>query len=232
MKYWTGEYAAKGEYHKTLDPHWPYLPVYLVKIAFARKFLDQIDRTQRVLDAGCGEGILVNEYHQRGYNIIGMDLNYSSKLVFKGNILSSPYADETFDVIINLDVLEHMSFSDQEIAVREFARILKPGGFFFVSVPDLAHLLSRFSFLVRGDLIRTSEISRHPGDRPVREFVGLFRRHFHVRVRKGVFPTFPLISLLTVWNPSKVIGLHQLYNRLFALPGWCFLNIFLLEKKS
>jgi 2-polyprenyl-3-methyl-5-hydroxy-6-metoxy-1,4-benzoquinol methylase len=78
-----------------------------------------------------------------------MDLNYSSKLIFKGNILTTPFADENFDVIINLDVLEHMIFPQQESAVREFARILKPGGNFFVSIPNLAHLLSRISFLLR-----------------------------------------------------------------------------------
>jgi SAM-dependent methyltransferase len=232
MKNWTGEYAVKGEYHKTLDPYWPYLPVYLQKIALAKKFLDQIEPSKRILDAGCGEGVLVNEYHRRGYNIIGMDLNYSSQLIFKGNILTAPYANETFDVIINLDVLEHMIFPQQESAVREFARILKPGGFFFVSIPNLAHLLSRFSFLLRGQLIRTSEISRHPGDRPINEFMELLQSEFSIRKRTGLFPTFPVISLLTVWKPSKVVGLHRLYNRLLALPGWCFLNIFVCEKKT
>ena len=232
MKYWTGEYATKGEYHKTLDPHWPYLAVYLEKIAYARQFLDQIEPSQRILDAGCGEGILVNEYHRRGYNIIGMHLNYSSNLVFKGNILVPPYTDNTFDVIINLDVLEHLSFTDQEIALKEFSRILKPGGFFFVTIPNLAHILSRFSFLLRGELIRTSEISRHQGDRPIGEFIQLLQRDFLIKTRRGLLPTFPVISLLTAWKPSKVIGMHRFYNRLLANPGWCFLNIFVCRKNT
>jgi 2-polyprenyl-3-methyl-5-hydroxy-6-metoxy-1,4-benzoquinol methylase len=232
MKHWTGEYAAKGEYHKTLDPFWPYLPVYLEKVAFARKFLDRLDPSRRILDAGCGEGVLVNAYHQRGYNIIGMDLNYASRLVFKGDILCAPFDAETFDVIINLDVLEHMSFTEQERAVSEFSRILKPGGYFFVSVPNLAHLASRLSFIVRGKLIRTSDIARHPGDRPIHEFIQLLRRDFEIQQRKGFFPTFPLLSVLTVWRPSWVIGLHRLYNRFLALPGWCFLNTFICKKVS
>lgn len=29
MKYRQGEYAHKGDYHRSLDQDWPYLPVYL-----------------------------------------------------------------------------------------------------------------------------------------------------------------------------------------------------------
>ena len=58
----------------------------------------------------------------------------------------------------------------------------------------------------------------------------MFEKHFHIRWRKGIFPTFPMLSVLTVIRPSHVIGLHRLYNRLLAYPNWCFLNVFLLEK--
>lgn len=231
MKNWTGEYAVKGEYHKELNPFWPYLPVYLEKISIVRKLLDQVGSSHRILDAGSGEGILVSEYHQRGFNIIGMDLNYGSERVFKGNILNAPFANGVFDIILNLDVLEHMSFTEQERAISEFSRILRPGGYLIVSIPNLAHLASRLSFAITGKLIRTSFISRHPGDRPIEEFIQLLGKDFHIRQRKGIFPTFPLISFLTVWKPSKVIRLHRIYNRLLPIPGWCFLNVFLCEKK-
>ncbi|MBU1660846.1 MAG: class I SAM-dependent methyltransferase [Chloroflexi bacterium] len=230
MKYWTGEYVNKGEYHIELNPLWPYLPVYLEKIARVRKFLDQLNPSTQIMDAGCGEGVLVNEYHQRGYNIIGMDLNYSSERVLTGNVLNMPYADSTFDVIINLDVIEHFHFPQQELIVKEFARILKPGGNLFISIPNLAHLLSRLTFLVQGQLIRTSDISRHPGDRPMGEYLELLREHFHIRSRAGVFPTFPILSLLTKWKPARVVNLHRVYNKLLAYPNWCFLNMIVCEK--
>lgn len=230
MKHWTGEYVNKGEYHIELNPLWPYLPVYLEKIARVRKFLDHIDPSAQILDAGCGEGVLVNEYYQRGYNIIGMDLNYSSQRVLKGNVLNMPYADSTFDVIINLDVIEHFHFPQQEFIVKEFARILKPGGHLFISIPNLAHLLSRLTFLVQGQLIRTSDISRHPGDRPMGEYLELLRAYFHIQSREGIFPTFPILSLLTKWKPARVINLHRVYNKLLAYPNWCFLNMIVCEK--
>jgi len=41
-----------------------------------------------------------------------------------------------------------------------------------------------------------------------------------------------LKKISIVRKPSKVIGLHRIYNRLLTIPGLCFLNIFLCEKKE
>lgn len=40
----------------------------------------------------------------------------------------SEYADESFDVVVSCSVLEHLTAQDQETALREVARVLKPGG--------------------------------------------------------------------------------------------------------
>jgi predicted SAM-dependent methyltransferase len=179
---------------------------------------------------GCGEGVLVNEYRQAGYQINGMDLNYSSEFILQRNFLNSGLADNSADVIICTDVIEHLIFSDQEKAIAEFARILKPGGLALISVPNLAHLASRISFFFTGKLVRTSSIDRHPGDRPAGEYIKMLKKHFRITRRKGVFPTFPVISIFTVIMPSNVIWLHGIYNRLLGYPNWCFLNVFYLEK--
>lgn len=231
MKFREGEYANKGDYHRTLDSSWPYLPVYLEKMSNVRQFLDKINPKNHILDAGCGEGVLVEEYHQRGYSITGIDLNYSSDLVKKGSIVDIPYPDSAFDIVLNLDVLEHLAFMQQKNAIREFARVLKPNGLLFVSLPNLAHFASRLMFATSGKLIRTSEAERHIGDRPIGEFVVLLREYFNIQSRKGVFPTYPLLSLLTLWKPSKVIALHRFYNSVAAYPNWCFLNLMVCKKR-
>ena len=56
-----GEYAARGDYHRTPDPSWDYYPTYLAKLTAVRRYLDALPATTRVLDAGCGEGVLVDE---------------------------------------------------------------------------------------------------------------------------------------------------------------------------
>ncbi len=225
-----GEYAHRGDYHVHPEKDWPYLPVYLEKMAMARRFLDSCSPQDVIYDMGCGEGVLVNEYRQKGYRITGLDLNYLSEFIVQGDFLNSGLADASVDVILCLDVIEHLFFPQQERALAEFARMLKPGGRALVTVPNLAHLASRVAFFFSGRLVRTSSIERHPGDRPVAEYIRLIEKHFRIRQRKGFFPTFPVISMFTVIMPSSVIWMHRLYNRLLAYPNWCFLNAFVLEK--
>lgn len=227
----SGEYARRGDYHVTLEKDWPYLPVYLEKIKLARAFLDDRPKREVIYDMGCGEGVLVNEYRKAGYNITGMDVNYASETVIQRSFLNSGLDADSVDVIVCLDVIEHLIYSDQEKAIAEFARVLKPGGRALITVPNLAHLASRLSFLVTGKLVRTSGVDRHPGDRPVWEYIQLIGKYFKICRRVGLFPTFPLLSLLTLRYPSRVVWMHKLYNRLLGLPNICFLNVFYLEKK-
>lgn len=221
-----GEYDERGDYHRRLDPNWPYLPVYLEKMARVESYLNSLPKTSRIIDMGCGEGVLVDAYRQKGYEITGVDLNYESQYVMKGSILNTGLPAASFDVALCLDVIEHINFADQVQAVAEMARLLPPGGKLLFSVPNLAHLASRLSLLVRGNLIRTSTIERHPGDRPYGEYQKLLAPHFTVKKVRGLFPTFPVISFLTIWKPSKFVWLHRVYNRTLAYPGWCFLTIF------
>jgi len=232
MKNRSGEYAERGDYHVTLEKDWPYLPVYIEKMSLAHHFLDNCPKDTAIYDMGCGEGVLVNEYRKAGYAITGMDVNYASEFVMQRSFLDSGLPDRSVDVLTCLDVIEHLIYTDQEKAVAEFARVLKPGGRALISVPNLAHLASRASFLLTGKLVRTSGVDRHPGDRPVAEYMQLLEKDFIIRRRKGLFPTFPLLSILTVKMPSKVIWMHKLYNRILAFPNLCFLNVFYLERKS
>ena len=228
----SGEYAQRGDYHVNLKKDWPYLPVYLEKMKMAHAFLDNCSREDVVYDMGCGEGILVKEYRDKGYSITGMDVNYSSDAVIQRSFLTSELPDNSVDVLLCLDVIEHLIYTDQEKAIREFARILKPGGRALITIPNLAHLASRITFLFIGKLTRTSSVDRHPGDRPVGEYKDLFKEDFSIMQCKGIFPTFPILTILTVLAPSRFIWLHNIYNRFFAFANLSFLNVFYLEKNS
>jgi len=54
--------------------------------------------------------------------------------------LHGRYADNTVDVIYSSHSLEHLSIRDSAKALREWFRCLKPGGFLFLSCPDLGLL--------------------------------------------------------------------------------------------
>ena len=157
-----GEYAARGDYHRTLDPSWDYYPTYIAKLDAVRRYLNALPSSSRVLDAGCGEGVLVEEYAGR-LDITGVDANYSSARVTHGSVTALPFPDASFDRALCLDVLEHLAYEEQPRALAELFRVLRPGGELLVSVPNLAHLQSRIQFLLRGRLIRTASEYKHPG---------------------------------------------------------------------
>jgi 2-polyprenyl-3-methyl-5-hydroxy-6-metoxy-1,4-benzoquinol methylase len=226
----SGEYAARGDYHSAPDPSWDYYPTYLAKLAQVRAYLDHLPPGTRVLDAGCGEGVLVAEYAPR-LAIEGVDENYSSERVRRGNLLALPFDPGSFDRVLCLDVLEHLSYADQSAALAEIHRVLTSEGEAFVSVPNLAHLQSRVHFLVTGKLIRTASELKHPGDRPMAEYLRLFRSAgFDVTERRGIFPTFPVITHLIRRHPATLRWLHGFLTRLVPVPGWCLLNLLRLRK--
>jgi SAM-dependent methyltransferase len=228
----SGEYLERGDYHRRLDRKWRYYPIYVEKMRLLEQYLARFPREKTIVDLGCGEGVLVERLRARGYDIRGIDLHYESECVERGDITATGLAAGSVDLVLCLDVIEHLGFAEQELAVREIRRILKPGGTLVATIPNLAHLSSRLAFLFTGNLLRTSAIERHPGDRPVNEYKRLFRRHFELRRVRGIFPTFPLSSLLTLAFPAGMLWWHRILNRCCPYPNWCFLNVYFCEKPA
>jgi SAM-dependent methyltransferase len=225
-----GEYAARGDYHRAPDPTWEFYPTYIAKLAAVRRWLDGLPAETRVLDAGCGEGVLVDEYAGR-LRIEGLDPNYSSARVRSGSLTALPYDAGTFDRALCLDVLEHLTFEDQPRALAELHRVLKPGGAVLVSVPNLAHLQSRIHFLLLGRLIRTASEHKHPGDRPAADYIRLAERAgFTLAGRRGIFPTVPILTRFIRRHPQRLLPLHRLLTRLLPIPGLCLLNLLTFRK--
>ncbi|HEX8523542.1 MAG TPA: class I SAM-dependent methyltransferase [Tepidisphaeraceae bacterium] len=96
-----------------------------------------------VLDVGCGLGDVLSELDPR-YTLHGTDyakfnvgvanrrLAGKAKIT-QASIYDLPYTSNTFDVALCLEVLEHIE--DDARAVREIARVLKPGGILIAAVP-------------------------------------------------------------------------------------------------
>jgi SAM-dependent methyltransferase len=225
-----GEYAARGDYHRVLDESWDYYPTYIAKLEYVRRWLSALSGETRVLDAGCGEGVLVEEFAGR-LRIEGIDPNYSSGRVRTGSLMALPYEDGSFDRALCLDVLEHLTFDEQPRALAELCRVLRPGGELLVSVPNLAHLQSRVHFLLRGQLIRTASEHKHPGDRPVAEYIRLARSAgLQLTGQQGIFPTVPVVTRLIRRHPKRLMPVHKFLSRALPIPGWCFLNLLTFRK--
>jgi len=226
----SGEYSERGEYHLAIDKKWKYYPVYIEKMHLVRGYLAKC-KNLKILDIGCGEGVLVNEYRAKGYDISGIDLNFESSFIRRASILETGFPSESFDLVLCLDVIEHLNIGDQEKALIEINRILKPRGIFYATIPNLAHFASRLKFLFLGQLVRTSSIDRHTGDRPFNEFKILVGKYFEIEKTYGIFPTYPLIAIFTYMFPWAVLGWHRLYNKYLAFSSLCFLNFFETRKR-
>jgi hypothetical protein len=108
---------------------------------------------------------------------------------------------------------------------------VRPGGEVLVSVPNLAHLQSRVHFLLLGRLIRTAAEAKHPGDRPVSEYLEMAKRTgFRVVEHRGIFPTVPVLTRMIRRSPARLMPLHRALTHLLPVPGWCFLNLLRLER--
>lgn len=227
----AGEYATRGDYHRAPSPDWDYYPTYVAKLAFVKQYLEALPPATRVLDAGCGEGVLVEAYADR-LKIEGLDENYSSRFVRRGSLLALPYETASFDRVLCLDVLEHLSFADQPRALAELRRVVSPTGELLVSVPNLAHLQSRINLILRGRLIRTASELKHPGDRPLAEYRQLAERAgFDVVEVSGIFPTLPVVTPWIRRRPQSRAWLHRWLTRLMPVPGWCFLTLLRLRPR-
>lgn len=100
----------------------------------------------KILDIGCGNGRNLLPFAQRGFACVGIDTSkklrdyaterlreYPAVLVH-GNATELPFPDESFDGVIFLAVLHHLSPQYQKQALAELFRVLKPGGKAAISV--------------------------------------------------------------------------------------------------
>ncbi|MCJ7653805.1 MAG: methyltransferase domain-containing protein [Dehalococcoidia bacterium] len=230
-RYRGWEYATRGDYHRNLDPNWSYTPTYLRKMAFVRRQIRALGARMRILDAGCGEGVLLEEFKAQGFKIEGLDLNYESEYVRLGSILDMPYEDGTFDAVLLLDVFEHIGYADQPVALAEIHRVLRKGGKLITSIPNLAHWNSRFSMAFFGRLDRTDIETNHVGERPFAENRRLIQQTgFQIEQVKGVTLTVPVIYRRVICRrPAWFRWLHDLLEPL-AVPSLAMLDIFVCRK--
>lgn len=112
----------------------------------------------RLLDVGCGGGVLAEEFARMGPRVTGIDLSVESLQVARAHALGEslsidyraasaaelPFDSGSFEVVSCCDVLEHIPH--WEHAIAEVERVLLPGGLFLFDTINRT-LKSRVAFI-------------------------------------------------------------------------------------
>jgi len=111
---------------------------------------------KRILDAGCGVGMYVRHFQQLSQAVYGVELDKSRAVEAAGtsagivcaSVEALPFPDDTFDVVLSHEVLEHVG--DDRGAAEEALRVLRPGGRLVVFVPNRWWLFETHGVYWRG----------------------------------------------------------------------------------
>lgn len=113
-----------------------------------QRVLDLLDAPGgRVLDVGCGPGVMVEDLCARGWEFWGVDPAGRMIEEARAAFASTPaahfsvgvaddlhFADQSFDAVVCMGVIERLA--DDAVALEEMARVLRPGGSLIVTAPN------------------------------------------------------------------------------------------------
>lgn len=131
-------------------------PVAQQHYKFVLSELSHLSKKSKILDAGCGEGILTRKFSNRGFDVFACDISKNALLEnsihFKQVDLNMklPYKNNSFDVIVCLEVIEHLE--NPWLLIGEFYRLLKNGGRLIISSPNISNCVARIYYLFSGKI--------------------------------------------------------------------------------
>ena len=119
-------------------------------------------RGKRVLDLGCAGGFMAEALARRGADVTGLDPASDAIAAARAHAETEglairydvgvgealPYADSTFDAVVCVDVLEHVS--DLQRVLDEVQRVLRPGGIFLFDTIN-RNPLARFAVITMAE---------------------------------------------------------------------------------
>ncbi len=200
MKDVTYDFLYKQELH-----HWWYRGRReLIHLLFTKYVNQKSGEKLRILDVGCGAGILMSELERYG-DVYGIDVSplaveYCKKRglvnVSVDDLAKLSFTDAHFDVVIALDVLEHIE-KDAD-AIAEIKRVLKPDGTVVIFVPAFMGLWGE-----------ADEMGRHFRRYRKPQLLKLLTESGFALVRSSYFNTFLFLPIFIIRFISRTLGLMQ-----------------------
>lgn len=202
--------------------------VYLLRYALVQKTLSELLKGKEhcvILDAGCGDGTLLDFFHRISESIIYVGVDFSSKGIqhaflkwrkFKAvteayfilaDVENLPFQRKSVDVLISIEVLEHLL--DPKLAILEMNRVLKYNGKCILTTPS-AFKLSRSLYSV----IKNSLLAQV--DKPPKKREALLRTKVGIVIPHKDFTRFELKVLLNaVFQITNVTSMT--FNRIYVI---------------
>jgi SAM-dependent methyltransferase len=195
-------------YHKLISAAGDNSPA---RWGFRREALAQFKQSGTLLDLGCSSGAFLQSLCGKAWHLYGIEMSeelarraeaQTGAKVFVGDILDAPFPPESFDVITCFDVLEHL-YEPRGVMAR-VSQWLKPGGIFYVLVPNIDSAEAR----VFGSYWHGLEMPRH-----------LF--HYSPSSLKFLAHSAGLreVSLETRRNPAVGTSLRYVWDDVFGVVG-------------
>ncbi len=122
------------------DRHWWYAGQRAIACALLRRA--SLPPQAAILDAGCGAGGGLKwlgefgaptgiDFHPRA---VQHSARISSRLA-RASVQALPFPEQAFDLVTSFEVICHLAVADDVAALKEFARVLRPGGWLLLRVP-------------------------------------------------------------------------------------------------
>jgi len=205
-----------------------------------------------VLDLGCGRGELVRYLSEASQMSVGLDYSIDALRLARdilpangaglaqANVLHLPFADETFQLVFALDLVEHLYPEELDATLREVGRVLKPGGRLIVhTMPNIWYYRYGYPLFRLVQRLRGNVLPADPRDRYK------YVKHVHVNeqsvrslsksLRRAGFGARVSLRNTQTWDRESSALARRVYHLLSAAYpfAWIFCSdIFAVATKQ
>ena len=115
-------------------------------------------KTNRILDVGAGCGFFMETAKKNGWDVVGTEIselcidqcNKKGLDIFRGDIKAINFDPEQFDVIVGLEIIEHVP--DPKGMLTEIYRLLRKGGLLYITTPNF-NAINRYRLKGQYDVV-------------------------------------------------------------------------------
>ena len=175
-----------------------------------------------VLDIASGEGYGSNMLSGYASHVYGVDINpelvahasktYTQKNIsfLHGSVDAIPLPNQSIDMVVSFETLEHVSAETQVAFLAEAKRVLKPNGVMVISTPEKKNYTERYD--------HHNEFHVHELHKD--EFINLLKKSFaHVNIFDQGFEVTSLILNKTTWLNESPLSIYKIDDSAYNFEG-------------